>query len=405
MRFKYTAFTAKGLLVKDVAIAPNKAVVEKRLQSRGYVVEKISADRVGALMEVLRSSVSGVSHKDKIVLTRNLAVMVKSGLTLDESLSILSEQSPSPRLGRILSKINERIQAGKTLSESMAEFPRIFDRLYVSIISAAERSGSLEQSLRYLADQQNQAYEIRVKIRNALFYPAVVITATFTVMLLLSLFVLPKITQLFASFKTELPATTRAVIAISDFLTNNTLLVLIFVAFIVLILPFLLRSKSARPLTHRLLLRLPVSKLFTRYFNLALFCRTLGTLLVAGVPINNAIEICSETMRNVLYAKVLRDVAAVQKTGESLGALLRQHPHLFTPMVYRMIAVGEESGNLEEVLIFLADFHEREIDYTAKNLTNILEPLLLLTIGIAVALIAVSIISPIYQITGSFQFR
>lgn len=404
MRFRYTAFTNKGTPIKDVIIARDKAMAQRRLEDKGLTVETIKRDFIGGLKELMRSSVSGVSFKDKIVFTRNLAVMVKAGVTLDQSLSILSEQSTSPRLARVLGKINDQIQAGKTLAEGLGSFPQVFDRLYVSIVSAAERSGTLEQSLRYLADQQNQAYEIRTKIRNALFYPAVVITATFSVMLLLSLFVLPKITRLFASFKTQLPLTTRIVIKVSDFLTNHTLLVLVMLVLVVIITPLVLRTKLLRPLTHRAMLRIPVVGRFTQYFNIALFCRTLGTLLISGVPINQGMEICAETMRNVAYGNTLRDVATVQKTGESLGTLLRQYPALFSPMVYRMIAIGEESGNLEEVLIFLADFHEREIDYTAKNLTNILEPLLLVVIGAAVAIIALAIITPIYQITGSFNF-
>lgn len=405
MRFIYTAFTSKGLPVKDVIVATDKMAAEKRLTGKGLTIESIKRDRFGTMMEILRSSVSGVSIKDKIVFTRNMAVMVKSGLTLDQALSILAEQSTSPRLARVLGKINDDVQAGKTLAESMGGFPHIFDRLYLSIISASEKSGTLEQSLKYLADQQNQAYEIRVKIRNALFYPAVVITATFSVMLLLSIFVLPKITALFVSFKTELPLTTQLVIRFSDFLTDHTFGVLVALAIVVIIMPFFLQLNSVRPLTHRLLLRLPIVRKFTLYFNIALFCRTLGTLLISGVPINQAIAICSDTMRNLTYARALHRVAEAQTTGETLGNLLRQYPHLFSPMVYRMVAVGEESGNLEDVLIFLADFHEREIDYTAKNLTNILEPLLLIVIGIAVAVIALAIITPIYQITGSFQFR
>lgn len=405
MRFRYTAFTAKGTLVKDKIIAPDKRAAQRRLEEKDLTIETLKRDRIGAVKELLQSSVSGVSFKDKIVFTRNLAVMVKAGLTLDESLSILSEQSTSPRLARLLGKVNDQIQAGKSLSEGMAQHPKVFDRLYVSIVSAAERSGTLEQSLRYLADQQNQAYEIRVKIRNAMFYPTVVITTTFGVMLLLSVFVLPKITSLFVSFKTELPFTTRAVIAVSGFVTAHTLWVLLGFVLLFLALPLFLRTDLMRPFTHRMLLRVPISSKFTRFFNIALFCRTMGTLLISGVPINQAMEICAETMRNVAYTKALRNVASVQKTGESLGTLLRQYPHLFPPMVYRMISIGEESGNMEEVLIFLADFHEREIDYAAKNLTNILEPLLLLVIGAAVAIIALAIITPIYQITGSFQVR
>lgn len=405
MRFRYTAFTAKGTLVKDKIIAQDKRAAERRLQDKNLTIESLKRDRLGGLMELMKSSVSGVSFKDKIVFTRNLAVMVKAGLTLDEALSILSEQSTSPRLARLLVKVNDQIQAGKSLSEALAQHPKVFDRLYVSIVSAAERSGTLEQSLRYLADQQNQAYEIRVKIRNAMFYPTIVITTTFVVMLLLATFVLPKITSLFVSFKTELPATTRAVIAVSGFLTEHTLFVLLGVVLVLVVTPLFLRTDLMRPFTHRMLLRIPISKKFTLFFNIALFCRTMGTLLISGVPINQAMEICAETMRNVAYTKALRDVASVQKTGESLGTLLRQHPHLFPPMVFRMVSIGEESGNMEEVLMFLADFHEREIDYAAKNITNILEPLLLLVIGAAVAIIALAIITPIYQITGSFQVR
>jgi type II secretory pathway component PulF len=222
---------------------------------------------------------------------------------------------------------------------------------------------------------------------------------------LLSVFVLPKITKLFSSFKTTLPFTTRAIIAVSDFITAHTFWVLAGLATVVLVMPFLLRLSVFRPFTHRLLLRLPVIRRFSRNFNIALFCRTLGTLSISGVPINQALQITSETMRNVVYTSALQDIVTVQQTGETLGALLRQYPHMFPPMVYRMISVGEESGNMEEILLFLADFHEKEIDYLSKNLTSIMEPVLLITIGLAVAVVALGIITPIYQITGSFQFQ
>ncbi len=405
MRFKYTAFTEKGTQIKDMVIAKNKKAAESRLASRGLVVESIKPDRVGAVLELARSSVSGVSFKDLIIFTRNLSVMVKSGLTLDESLSILAEQSTNPRLTRILVQLNEQIQAGKTLSEALAQNPKVFSKLYVSIVSAAERSGTLEQSLKYLTDQLTQTYEVRVKIRNALFYPTVVLTATFSVMILLSIFVLPKITKLFSSFKTTLPLATRAIIAISDFATAHTFFLLVLLGLLVIVTPFVLRLAVLRPLTHRLLLKIPIVRHFSRFFNIALFCRTLGTLLISGVPINQALAIASETMRNIFYSRALNDIVAVQQTGETLGALLRQYPKLFPPMVHRMIAVGEESGNMEEILLFLADFHEKEIDNLSKNLTNIMEPVLLIVIGLAVAVVALGIITPIYQITGSFQFK
>lgn len=404
MKYKYTAFNQKGMTISDTIVARNKTEAKERLASQGLTVESLSSDILGALGDLTKTSVTGVSYKDKIVFTRNLAVMVKAGLTLDETLAILAEQSTNPKLTRILLDINAQIHAGKTLAEGLAAHPSVFDQLYINIVSAAEKSGTLEKSLNQLANQLNQTYEVRAKIRNALFYPTMVVSGTVAVSILLSIFVLPKVTRLFSSFNTELPLSTRLLISFSAFVTTHHILVPALIVALVAGLPIFLRSRPIRPYWHRLMLRLPVFKRFSRNFNLALFCRTLGTLLASGVPINQALEITASTMRNLSYRNALQDAVATQQTGEPLGMALRQYPHLFTPMVFRMIAVGEESGNLEDVLIFLADFHEREIDYLSKNLTTILEPFLLVLIGIAVLIVALAIITPIYSITGSFRF-
>lgn len=391
-------------MVTDTLAARTKKEVVGMLQQRGLTVESVKPDWIGAILGFTKLSVTGVSYKDKIIFTRNLAVMVKAGMTLDETLAILAEQSTNPRLAKILLQINSDIHNGKTLADGLAAHPRIFDQLYTNIVAAAEKSGTLEKSLNHLSDQLSQTYDIRVKIRNALFYPTMVVSGTMVVSILLSIFVLPKVTRLFESFHTTLPFATKLLIAFSDFITTHTLWVLLFVVLLFFGLPLLMRSKAMRPVWHRLMLRLPLFSRFSRNFNLALFSRTLGTLLSSGVPINQALEITSGTVRNVAYASALRDAVATQQTGESLGTALRAHPHLFTPMVYRMISVGEESGNLEDVLLFLADYHEQEIDYLSKNLTNILEPLLLVVIGAGVLVVALAIITPIYSITGSFQF-
>ena len=193
----------------------------------------------------------------------------------------LAEQSTNPRLTRILVQLNEQIQAGKTLSEALAQNPKVFSKLYVSIVSAAERSGTLEQSLKYLTDQLTQTYEVRVKIRNALFYPTVVLTATFSVMILLSIFVLPKITKLFSSFKTTLPLATRAIIAISDFATAHTFFLLVLLGLLVIVT---LCSAAGCFAAAYSLLKIPIVRHFLGFYRLV--CRTLGTLLISGVPIN-----------------------------------------------------------------------------------------------------------------------
>lgn len=404
MKYKYTAFTEKGNLVQDAIIAKNKEAAETALSSRGLTIDSIKTDWLGALKDLSKASISGVSFKDKIVTTRNLAVMIKAGLTLDESLSIIAEQSTNPRMASTIEKVHSSIQAGKTLGESLAEFPKIFDELYVNIVSASEQGGTLEDSLIYLADQQTQNYELRTKIKNALFYPVLVISATGVTGILLSIFVLPKVTRLFTSFGTELPFATRALIGFTDFITTQTLWVVLGLVFLVFVVPFIFRLKSVRPIIHKILLHLPIFGKIVAGFNLSLMARTLGTLLQSGVPINQALEVTSNTMRNVKYKEALNKISQMQETGERLGDGLREYTKLFPPIVNRMVSVGEESGNLEEILEFLAEFHESEVDSVTKNLSTIMEPLLLIVIGAAVAIIALAIISPIYQITGSFNF-
>lgn len=404
MRYKYTAFTEKGTLVTDFLYAKNKEEALGRLQNQGWDPEFIRVDLFGVIKDFALSSAGGISFKDKIVFSRNLSVMIKAGMTLDQSLNILSEQTTNPGLGKIIAKVNEDIKGGKTFSESLAVYPRVFSELYVNIVAASERGGTLSQSLEHLSLQLSQQYDLRAKIRGALFYPVLVVTATLVTGVLLSIFVLPKITRLFVSFKAELPLTTRILISFSELITNSGLIVILIVVLIVAAVLFFTRSRFFRPVWHRLLLSLPIVGTMSRYFNLALFTRTLGTLSVSGVAISEALEITGNTLRNVKYRAVIEEVVPLQKTGETLGNLLMQHPSLFPPIVHRMIAVGEESGNLEEVLNFLAEFYENEIDYISKNLSTILEPLLLIVIGVIVGVIALAIITPIYQITGSFTF-
>ncbi len=404
MYYQYKAFNDRGTLVTDTMVAKNKSLVKAELEAKGWTVEKINVD-IGAMISgFFGSSIGGVSFKDRLVMTRNLAVMVRAGMTLDESISILAEQSTNAKLTSILSGINESIRSGKSFADSLSDYPKVFPDLYVNIVGAAEQGGTLDESLLQLSHQMEKTYELKTKVKNALFYPVVVIVATVVVGVLISVMVLPKVTRLFVSFDTQLPLTTRILLGFSHLITNYPAMLALGLFGIVFLFSVFTKSKIFRPIWHRILLRLPVAGKISRNFNIALFARTLNALLSSGVPINEGLEVTSNTIRNVRYRKFLVEVVEQQQTGESLGNLLRQNPKLFPPIVYRMVAVGEESGNLEDTLEFLADFFDGEVDSITKNLSTILEPLLLIFIGTAVGIVALAIITPIYQITGSFQF-
>jgi len=404
MYYRYRAVNDRGTAVTDTIIAKNKRLAIAELEARGWTVEKMSVDVGAFLTGLFGSSVGGVSFKDRLVMTRNLAVMVRAGMTLDESISILAEQSTNAKLSSILVELNESIRAGKGFGEGLSDYPKVFPSLYVNIVIAAERGGTLDASLLQLADQMEKTYDLRTKVRNALFYPVLVVSATIIVGILVSVFVLPKVTRLFISFDTQLPLTTRMLLAFSNLVTTQPIALSGIILAIFIFIGFFTRSKLLQPIWHRVLLKTPVAGRISRYFNIALFARTLKSLLTSGVPINEALEVTAGTLRNVRYRAMLQRVVEQQQTGESLGNLLREDPKLFPPLVYRMITVGEESGNLEDTLSFIAEFFENEVDSITKNLSTILEPLLLIIIGTAVGVVALAIITPIYQITGSFQF-
>lgn len=405
MIYKYKAKTIDDKMVKDKVIAKGKEKAIELIRAQDLEVIELKPDWGAWLKAKSTITIGGVPLREKLVFTRNLSLMIKAGITIDESLVILADQSSSKKMAKVLTKIEEEVQTGKTLSESLELFPKIFDSLFIKIIFAAEQSGSLSESLDQLAVHMKRQYELKSKVLSAMFYPLLVIFSTLVISIAMSIFVLPKITTLFRSFDAELPFTTRVVINFANFMSQQTLLGLTYIFGGLFIMYLLIRAKFLRPFWEYTLFRLPSIGKIVRDFNLALFSRTMATLLTSGIPINQAVEITTETMRNVRYSRALKKIAKDQLAGEMLGSLLAERKDLFPPLVQRMVRVGEQSGNLADSLVFLAEFHEEELDYSTKNISTIVEPILILVVGLMVAVLALAVITPIYQITGSFQVR
>lgn len=343
-----------------------------------------------------------VSLVQKALFAKHLSVALKAGLPIIESLEI-ARDSTTGKLKKTLSKVLEAVKSGSSVSKAFNRYPKVFSGLFIGVTSAGEASGTLVENLENISIQLEKEKDLLSKIKGAMLYPIVVLGAAFILGLTMAFLVLPKITPLFEGLKMNLPFTTRALIWFSNFIQNNGLIFFISIVFFVVFLIWLVRQKFSRPITHYLLLKSPVVKKISRNTNIARFCRTLGTLLKSGLTIDQSLEITKNTVGNYYYKKVLEQIVPRIGKGGKLSENLDQFSNLFPIIVTKMIKVGEESGSLEEALFYLADFYEVEVNNATKSLSTIIEPVLLIIIGLVVAFLALSIITPIYEITGNIK--
>jgi len=343
-----------------------------------------------------------VSLKELLFFTKNLAVMLKAGTTLTEALDVLKDQSKG-KLKLVLEETTQYVEKGFRFSDGLAKYPRVFSEIYINVLKIGEESGTLEDNLDYLSDQLEKSYELRAKIVGAMIYPVIVIIGALVLGLGIILFVLPKITVLFKGFDVTLPLTTRMLIAVSDFFESTGFWSVLIILGVIIFFYWLLKQKFTKPITHWIILNTPIVKNISIHANLASFCRTMGILLQSGITIDEGVNICSRTVPNYHYQKFLQYTYEKIKAGDTLAGVLAEKKKMFSGPDVQIVRVGEESGTLSDSLQYCASIHEREVDGITKNLSNVLEPLLLVTVGLMVGFLALSIITPIYSITGEFR--
>lgn len=344
-----------------------------------------------------------VSHLDKLLFAKHLSTMIKAGLSLREGVATIQEQISSKKFKKVLDDVIKQLDNGQSLADSLARHPRVFSELFINMVKIGEASGTLEENLGHLALQLEKSYDLRRKVKAAMIYPVLVLVSTFGLGGALALFVLPKLVPLFKSFDIKLPMSTRILLWITETFQNYGFYVILFLCFLVGVLVFLSRLGSVKSNSHKLILKVPVVGKVVRDVNLARFSRTLGTLLKSGISIVEALNITAGTLGNMSYQVQTKAMALKVQRGQEIAAYLKDRPKLFPPTLSHMISVGEKTGNLEDSLLYLAEFYEKEVDSATKNLSVILEPMLLIFIGIIVAFIAVSIITPIYQLTRGLR--
>ncbi len=401
MRFKFKAIKKDGDKYEGLADAKSKFALYNDLKAEGTIL--ISAEEVGGgkLHKILNSNLSifsGVKTVDKISLAKNLSGMLKSGLALSRALSVIERQSKKGTFQDIVVGLNSEIKAGKTLSESLKKYPKVFSNLFVSMTKAGEESGTLADALANISSQMEKTYRLQKKVKGALIYPGVILSVMIVVGILMFIFVVPGITATFKELGTELPLSTQIIISISDFFSNNLLLAIAIIIILIGGLIFAARTKAGRYLADNIFVRLPIIGELIKEANSARTARTLSALLLAGVPVAESISITKDTLNSHLFRNILEEAATVVEKGENISTVIMKYPKLYPTYVGEMISVGEETGKVAEMLAEVAIFYENDVEERTKDLSTIIEPILMVIIGAAVAFFALSMITPIYSV-------
>lgn len=339
-----------------------------------------------------------------LLFTRHLATMTGAGIPLSEALSSLADHSQTAGFRKTVSQLAQDIENGQSLASALAKHPRYFDKLYQNLVAVSEKTGSLPEHLSFMAKQLAKNYTLKQKIKTALLYPNLVISAAVIMSGFVSFFVLPQLVDFFDAFEVELPLSTRILLFIANLFKDHGLIIFVSILAATAAFHIIIRLPIIKPKWHAMVLRLPFLGKFLRTTQQAQFSRNLGVLLHSGIPVTEALSTTSHTLSNITYQTAATQLAAQVSTGATIADSIEKHfHHLFPSIISKMIRVGEKTGNLDDSLLYLSEFYEEEIDTNTRNLTALLEPALLLTIGLAVGFLALAIISPIYELTGSIR--
>lgn len=345
-----------------------------------------------------------VSMMQKMLFTRELALYLKSAVPLSEALSSLSQHEKLPGFKGVIRQLRDDIENGQSFAHALGRHPKVFDGLYVSLVSIGEASGTLSNSLEHLANFLERSYSLRKKVGSIFLYPSMIIISALALGGFITIYILPQLVRLFGSFRIELPLATKILLGFANLVEQHGIVLLIAVIAFSAGLRFLLVFGWAKRIAHRTLLVIPIVGPFLRQYYLAAFFHDIGVLLRSGLPIAEVFLIEEKAHRNVVFSELSADLGRALQSGKELWQEIELHQsNLFPPLVGKMIAAGERSGKLEETFFYLSDFFDQEVDRAVKNFTILLEPFLLIVIGAIVAFLAVAILAPIYSLSGSIH--
>jgi type IV pilus assembly protein PilC len=398
MKFQYKAIK-NNKIVKGKIDADSEGKVIDYLKSKEYIIINIARDGI-------QISTAGffdkVTFTDVVDLTRQLAIMLNAGLTIVDSFAIIKKQTVKAPLLKVITDLSNEIKAGNSLSFALKKYPHLFSNLYISLVKAGEASGKLDQILLKLSENLEKQREFQGKIKGALIYPVIVILGMLGVMFVMITFVIPKLLNLYKDFNIELPTSTKILIAVSSFLQLFWPIVIGAAVGGYILFNRYMATKRGKQLKDTLVLKIPIINKVVRIAALVDTTRTLSVLISSGVSILDALNIVIETSSNVIYQQAFANIYKKIEKGQSLGQSLEDEG-IFPPILVQMATVGEQTGHLDETLLRLSVYFQSESELAIKAMTTLIEPAILVVLGVGVGFLVMSVITPIYNLTSSFS--
>ena len=343
-----------------------------------------------------------VSTPNLLISIKSLAALLRASISLSDAIKTMSEQSNDKSLNMIYSFLYREIDQGSNLSDAMRLFPKIFPETMVSVVEAGERGASLENNLLFIAESIKKSYELNRKMKGAIIYPAIIVTLTIAEFIGMIFIVLPKMEDLYASFP-NVPAFTIFIMNTAQAIRNNWIIIFGMILLLIIGFVLFLKTKLGRKFTSLLSIKFPILKNLFISNILATFSRTLGVLLASGLPLSKAMLISSNTMSNYIYSEILKDINERISRGQNLASSLAVHDQYFNRSFVKMVEIGEISGTLEENMMYLHDYYSDDVTEMSNNIVTLVEPLLLILVGLIIGLLGITILMPIYQLMGSIN--
>ena len=404
--YTYNAIDKAGVTHTDEREAVSERELAEKLKQDGLLLVEAKEKGVYIRRRIFNARAiimrfQPVTLVERMMFARNLAVMVGAGLALSKALAALEEQIDNKKFKNIIVDIRESVIRGKSFSKSISQYEDMFGSLFVNMVESGEVSGKLEYALKLLARQMKRDHDLIAKVRGALIYPAIILSALVLIGALMMIYVVPILTQTFRELEIPLPFTTRIIIGTSEFLSRFYLLAFGFLFVASYLTWRFVKTALGRKLWGTFALKLPIFGALIKKLNSARFARILSSLISAGIPITKSLEITSRVLGNVRYKESLNYASREIQKGRNLAAILKGYPDLYPPLVTQMLEVGEETGTMSRMLLRLALFYESEVSNTTKNLSSVIEPVLMVVIGAIVGFFAISMIQPIYSGLGN----
>ncbi|MDP3900528.1 MAG: type II secretion system F family protein [bacterium] len=397
--FKYKAKNSDNEVKEGMVDAATEQWATEALRDQGLSVVSISIAKVGGLGSV---ALSRVKAKDVVIFSRQFAVMISASIPIVQALKTLVGQTESPKFKMMISEIADEVNAGSRLSESLAQRPKVFDLFFISVIRAGETSGKLDEVLNYLADEMEKDYDLTHKIKGAMIYPIFVIFAMMVVGTVMMVWVVPKMIDVITESGGELPFATKVLIFVSDALVNYWYLLIGGVVAIFFAIKYARRFPAGRRYFDLIKLRLPIFGPLFQKIALVRFTRSLQTLIAGGVPISSGLKISADVVNNAIYQELILQTRKEVESGNTISSVFMRHKEV-PIMVSQMFAVGEKTGKLDLVLDKITSFYSREIENVVANLVTLIEPLIMVAMGVAVGFMVAAIIMPMYNMASNFS--